>query len=111
MRVGQSDDYRLFDCIARFERCSELVEQRMLLLLIESLTHQLVCRGNGQRGHLAAQVCASVLWEASMQKALESGVTRFVEPGPGKVLAGLMGKIDRSAAVRSAATPEDVARA
>jgi [acyl-carrier-protein] S-malonyltransferase len=62
------------------------------------------------RGHLAAQVCASVLWEASMQKALESGVTRFVEPGPGKVLAGLMGKIDRSATVRSAATPEDVSR-
>jgi [acyl-carrier-protein] S-malonyltransferase len=60
------------------------------------------------RAHLAAQVCSSVLWEKSMRTALAQGVTRFVEPGPGKVLAGLMGKIERGAAVRSAAIPDDL---
>lgn len=60
------------------------------------------------RAHLAAQVCSSVLWERSMRTALAAGVQRFLEPGPGKVLAGLMGKIERSAAVRSAAAPADL---
>ena len=62
------------------------------------------------RGHLATQVCSSVLWEKSMRAALARGVDRFVEPGPGKVLAGIMGKIERSASVRSAAAPEDLAQ-
>ena len=60
------------------------------------------------RAHLAAQVCSSVLWEKSMRAALAQGIARFVEPGPGKVLAGLMGKIERSATVRSVALPGDL---
>lgn len=57
---------------------------------------------------LAAQVCAPVLWEKSMRWAIAEGLTRFLEPGPGQVLAGLMRKIDEGAVVRSAATPADV---
>lgn len=57
---------------------------------------------------LAQQVCAPVLWEESMRRALSSGVTRFLEPGPGRVLAGLMGKIDEAAIVRAAAVPSDL---
>jgi [acyl-carrier-protein] S-malonyltransferase len=60
------------------------------------------------RAHLAAQVCSPVLWEQSMRTALAAGVQRFLEPGPGKVLAGLMGKIERGIPVRSAAAPADV---
>lgn len=60
---------------------------------------------------LAAQVCAPVLWEDSMRWALAQGVREFLEPGPGKVLAGLLAKIDESASVRSAATPGDLATA
>jgi [acyl-carrier-protein] S-malonyltransferase len=63
------------------------------------------------RAHLALQVCSSVLWEKSMRAALAAGVQRFLEPGPGKVLAGLMGKIERGAAVRSAAVPADLSAA
>ena len=57
---------------------------------------------------LAEQVCASVLWERSMRWALDQGVTEFVELGPGTVLAGIMGKIDKEASVRAAATPGDL---
>ena len=57
---------------------------------------------------LAQQVCAPVLWERSMRWALGQGITRFLEPGPGQVLAGIMRKIDGDAEVRSAATPSDV---
>ena len=60
------------------------------------------------RGHLAAQVCAPVRWEQDMRHALAQGVTRFLEPAPGKVLAGILGKIDSDATCRSAATPSDL---
>jgi [acyl-carrier-protein] S-malonyltransferase len=53
-------------------------------------------------------VCAPVLWEKSMRTALTRGVKSFVEPAPGKVLAGLLGKIDESATVRSVASPGDL---
>ena len=60
------------------------------------------------RSHLADQVCSSVLWEKSMRNALGRGLRSFLEPGPGKVLAGLMKKIEPEATVRSAATPDDL---
>lgn len=63
------------------------------------------------RSHLAEQVCSSVLWEQSMRRALELGVRSFLEPAPGKVLAGILGRIDGEAQVRSAATPDELARA
>jgi [acyl-carrier-protein] S-malonyltransferase len=60
------------------------------------------------RAHLAAQVCAPVLWEKSMRWALSRGIVQYLEPAPGKVLAGLLAKIDETARVRSAAVPADL---
>ena len=57
---------------------------------------------------LGAQVCAPVLWERSMRGALERGTTRFIEPGPGVTLAGILRKIDSEAAVVPANAPEDL---
>jgi [acyl-carrier-protein] S-malonyltransferase len=63
------------------------------------------------RERLATQVCAPVLWEESMRWALSQGVRDFLEPAPGKVLAGLLSKIDESARVRAAAAPSDLSTA
>jgi [acyl-carrier-protein] S-malonyltransferase len=60
------------------------------------------------RAQLADQVCAPVLWEKSMRWALSNGIRAFLEPGPGTVLAGILGKIDEQASVRSAAKPADL---
>lgn len=60
------------------------------------------------RETLAAQVCAPVLWERSMRGALERGTTRFVEPGPGAILAGILRKIDENATVVAATAPADL---
>jgi len=48
---------------------------------------------------LVAQVAGAVRWEQSIRSMIERGVTTFVELGPGKVLAGLIKRIDRSAVI------------
>jgi [acyl-carrier-protein] S-malonyltransferase len=44
---------------------------------------------------LVRQVISPVLWEDSVRKMLADGVDQFYEIGPGKVLKGLMKRIDR----------------
>lgn len=46
---------------------------------------------------LVTQVCSPVLWDASVKRMVADGVTRFVEIGPGKVLAGLVKRIEKEA--------------
>jgi [acyl-carrier-protein] S-malonyltransferase len=45
---------------------------------------------------LIEQLYSPVLWEDSVKKMIELGVDTFVELGPGKVLSGLVKKVDRS---------------
>lgn len=45
---------------------------------------------------LIQQLYSPVLWEDSVKKMIELGVDTFIEIGPGKVLSGLVKKIDRS---------------
>ena len=47
------------------------------------------------RALLVQQVCAPVRWEQSVQTMIGQGVTRFVEIGPGKVLTGLVKRINK----------------
>jgi [acyl-carrier-protein] S-malonyltransferase len=46
--------------------------------------------------NLITQLTAPVRWTQSVQKMISDGATRFTEVGPGKVLQGLVKKIDRS---------------
>lgn len=51
--------------------------------------------------NLIAQLTAPVKWTQSVQQMIADGATLFTEVGPGKVLQGLVKKIDRSAEVAS----------
>ena len=42
---------------------------------------------------LLRQLTGSVLWEDCVKRMVQTGVTTFVEVGPGKVLSGLVGRI------------------
>ncbi len=55
---------------------------------------------------LITQVCSPVLWEQSVNAMSALGVTSFVELGPGKVLSGLVKRINKAAVL---ANIEDVA--
>ncbi len=46
------------------------------------------------KGLLVAQVSRPVRWEESMEKIIERGIEQVLEIGPGKVLSGLMKRID-----------------
>jgi len=51
--------------------------------------------------NLIAQLTAPVRWTQSVQQMLSDGANSFTEVGPGKVLQGLVKKIDRSAETSS----------
>ena len=51
------------------------------------------------KANLIAQLTAPVRWTASVQQMIADGATTFCELGPGKVLQGLVSKIDRNVAV------------
>jgi [acyl-carrier-protein] S-malonyltransferase len=57
---------------------------------------------------LVQQVTSSVRWEDSMRYLVKQGYRKFVELGPGEVLAGLMKRIDKEAQVISIGKPADL---
>lgn len=58
---------------------------------------------------LVEQVTGTVRWRESIIYMAGAGVNRMVEVGAGKVLCGLVKRIDKSISSTNVATPEDVA--
>lgn len=54
------------------------------------------------KANLIAQLTAPVKWTQSVQQMIADGASHFIEVGPGKVLSGLVKKIDREAQAESA---------
>jgi [acyl-carrier-protein] S-malonyltransferase len=50
---------------------------------------------NSLKKNIIEQLISPVRWEEGIQCMLQEGVTRFVEVGPGKVLTGLIRRIDK----------------
>lgn len=51
------------------------------------------------KANLVAQLTAPVRWTQTVENMIADGATEFVELGPGKVLQGLVSKIDRNVTV------------
>jgi [acyl-carrier-protein] S-malonyltransferase len=77
--------------------------------VVANATAALVRTGAEAREALVRQVAAPVLWEQSVEALVALGVTRFVELGPDRVLAGLVRRIVRGADAHSAERPEEIA--
>lgn len=63
------------------------------------------------REALVRQVSRPVLWEESVRRMIDDGVSLFVEVGPGRVLSGLLARIDKGAGRVSVQGPGDFAAA
>ena len=57
---------------------------------------------------LEQQVTGRVRWRESVEYMVENGVDRFVEIGSGKVLCGLVRRINGDASVMSVGEPSDL---
>lgn len=59
------------------------------------------------KANLIAQLTSSVRWTASVQAMIADGADDFTECGPGKALQGMIGRIDKTVAVRGIAERYD----
>lgn len=63
------------------------------------------------RDSLCRQVTQPVLWQRCVERMIEDGVGQFVEIGPGRILTGLMRKINRNVPCANVSTAESIAAA
>ena len=54
-----------------------------------------------EKSNLVKQLTAPVKWTQSVQNIIADGATEFVEVGPGKVLQGLVIKINKEVTAKS----------
>ncbi len=70
--------------------------------IYQNVTAKAVTDPQEIKNNLVAQLTAPVRWTQTVQNMLVDGASSFIEVGPGKVLQGLVKKINRDAVVASA---------
>jgi [acyl-carrier-protein] S-malonyltransferase len=67
--------------------------------VIANISAQYYASGDQIRDGLTKQLVQPILWQNCMEKLLADGIETFYEIGPGRVLTGLMRKINRKATI------------
>jgi len=70
--------------------------------IYQNVTASAVMNENEIKTNLISQLTSPVRWTHTIQQMIEDGATEFIEVGPGKVLQGLVKKINRESEVSSA---------
>ena len=76
--------------------------------LISNVTSQEVNDASLLKELLVKQIESRVRWRENVNLMLEKKVNRFIEIGPGKILSGLVKRIDKNAVTNSINSEEDV---
>jgi [acyl-carrier-protein] S-malonyltransferase len=69
--------------------------QNASIPVITNVTAKPIKNGKELKEKLVEQLYSPVRWEESVQTMIDLGVTTFIEIGPGKVLSGLVKKVNR----------------
>jgi [acyl-carrier-protein] S-malonyltransferase len=77
------------------EYISYLSFQEPSLPVIGNTTAEPMTTAESVKSELLNQLCHSVQWQRSIEYMVNNGVTTFIEIGPGKVLTGLIKRINR----------------
>ena len=77
-------------------------------ILISNVTGKEISNSNELKDLLVKQIESRVRWRESILLMIEKGITQFIEIGPGKVLSGLVRRIDRNVKVSAINTEEDI---
>ena len=70
--------------------------------IYQNVTASAVMDENEIKNNLISQLTSPVRWTHTIQQMIEDGASEFIEVGPGKVLQGLVRKINRESVVSSA---------
>ena len=77
-------------------------------ILISNVTGKEVTSGSLLKDLLIKQIESRVRWRESVMLMINKGVNKFIEIGPGKVLSGLIKRIDKNVKVSAINTEEDI---
>lgn len=93
----------------RLERAlQEVAISQPKLPVVSNVTGKFIRSASEIRDLLVRQLTCPVLWEDSMRFLLAQGIRRFVEIGPGKVLSGLLKRIDPTTHTHKINAPADI---
>ena len=76
--------------------------------LISNVTGEIMSETSEIKNLLIKQIESKVKWRESIKYMIENGTKDFIEIGPGKVLSGLVKRIDRRVKVSAINTEEDI---
>lgn len=78
-----------------FHVISKLTFRDPLIPIVANTTAQPVTTAESIKTELLDQLCHSVQWQRSVEYMIGKGVSTFIEIGPGKVLTGLIKRINK----------------
>ena len=90
------------------EEISKLNFEEPKNILISNVTGKEISNVNELKDLLVRQIENRVRWRESVLLMINKGTSQFIEIGPGKVLSGLIKRIDRSVKVSAINTEEDI---
>ena len=76
--------------------------------LVSNVTGKEISNSDELKSLLVKQIECRVRWRESVSLMINKGVNQFIEIGPGKVLSGLIKRIDRNVKVSAINTEEDI---
>jgi len=77
-------------------------------VLISNVTGKQISNSDELKNLLIKQIESRVRWRESVLLMIDKGINHFIEIGPGKVLSGLVKRIDRNVKVSAINTEEDI---
>jgi len=90
------------------EEISKLNFKEPTNTLISNVTGKEISNLNELKELLVKQIESRVRWRESVILMIKKGVNQFIEIGPGKVLSGLVKRIDKNVKVSAINTEEDI---
>jgi len=90
------------------EEISKLDFEEPQNTLISNVTGKEISNSNELKDLLVKQIENRVRWRESVLLMISKGVNQFIEIGPGKVLSGLIKRIDRNVKVSAINSEEDI---
>ena len=90
------------------EEISKLNFEEPKNTLISNVTGKEISNSNELKNLLVKQIESRVRWRESVLLMINKGINQFIEIGPGKILSGLIKRIDRRIKVSAINTEEDI---